>query len=498
MLLFCVYLVGLLLLLHVSSGLGLLKNDPLQLRTFEAAFFFKSLAVPAFYFLYKKAYGGVEGFDAGKFFHDAEIIGRYAYKDPWVYLQLLAGLQNESPTTELYQQCLAHTSNWDNGRMHELFYNDNRIVIRVHSVLSFLSAGSYFVQALFNCFIGFCGILFLYRALRDFFAGRELVLLLVLCFFPTLWFYTGAVLKEGLVLFVMGASAWKLKQLAIGQLHGRGWVQLGLLLALSFLLKPYLLLPAAASFFLLFRWHYRQLRNAAIIYVVLSMGLLLATNAVSTATSGKPLATLAAERARVFADAARGGIFLLDSTKFVRLEYDHTLVTNRQLGDSAYRILKNVPYTYWEHSHQQDTLYCSSNADTLTVYKLVYEIARSGSNILIEPPPQGLKAVGTYLYFALCFPLFWNAAGPLQWVASVENAVLLFCLLMAAVGLARGRWPRLPLVIWLGLALSLFVLIGATTPNSGAIFRYRAPVAIYVILAAVYVSRPGSPKNSPN
>jgi hypothetical protein len=35
-------------------------------------------------------------------------------------------------------------------------------------------------------------------------------------------------------------------------------------------------------------------------------------------------------------------------------------------------------------------------------------------------------------------------------------------------------------------ALGLCLLIGLTTPNSGAIFRYRSPAVIFILLAALY------------
>lgn len=493
MIAFVLYLALLLFLIQRSAVFGIAKNDPLSPIWFTSAFFLKSLAVPAFYFVYKKMYGGVEGFDAGKFFHDAEQIRAYAHQEPLTWLKLMFGLQNEGSDTALYQQCLAHTWNWDNGTLNDLFYNDNRVVIRLHSLLSFISFGSYFVQALFNCLLGFLGTVLLYKTFSDYFAGGRLWFLAMLCFFPTLWFYSGAVLKEGPTLLVMGCAAWQLKIAVNGKMRGRDWLVLFVALFFSFLLKPYLLIPCAFCFFLLFLLQRSKLRFPSLAFLCLGAVVLIAVNFLTGALRQKSLTDIAADRSRIFADAARGGIFLIDSIKFVRLEYDHTLLIPVPGRDSSYLIRRNVPFTYWEHSHQQDTLFNAGNPDTLTVYKLVYEIPRSGSNIYEETGAQNRTgSIARYFYYSLFHPFFFNAKGPLQWLASFENLLILLSLVLCAAGLVLRRRDALPVVVWLSLSLGLCLLIGATTPNSGAIFRYRAPAVIFILLSALYLFLPKS------
>lgn len=498
---FLVYFAFLLILILTTRLFGLLNDEPLRSRVFALSFAGKALAVPVFYLVYARAYGGIADFDAGKFFHDAETIGHYGTQHPLGYLKLLFGLQDDSPGSALYQDCIRWTYNWDNGDRPDLFYNDNRIVIRLHSLLSFISFGSYFVQALFNCFIGFVGLVLLYKALRDYFKGRELLLLLVLCFFPSLWFYCGAVLKEGLAMFFMGATAWMLKRAVEHKLRFTGWVTLALLLWLSLLHKPYLLVPTALCLCLLFILDYRVQRYKTIYFLVLLASAFGLANLLSHGLQHQSLEQIATERAREFADVARGGIFLLDEKKFVRLDYDSTLVERINGRDSCYRIRAGVPFTYWEHQHQQDTLYVASNQDTATVYKLVYLVPKSGSNISRAQEPFRVSAIAGYFYYSLFFPLFVNAQGPLQWMASAENCLLAFSLLVSAIGLLRNKRASLPAIVWLSLALLLCLVIGASTPNSGAIFRYRAPVVIFILLSALYylpqlkVQRPRSGLN---
>lgn len=495
MLWYILYLVLYLFLIYKTGVFGLAGKDPLSPRVFSIVFFYKALAVPVFYLVYKKAYGGVEGFDAGKFYHDAAVISDYASSDLSGYLKLLFGLQDELPGSALYDHCLINTYNWDNGNLPDFFYNDNRIVIRLHSLFHFIAFNSYFVHALFNCLLGFTGIIALYKSLRGWFEGKEIWLLLILCFFPTLWFYSGAVLKEGIALFVMGNTAWQLKKLSLRQSTFPGLVFLTALLTFSVLLKPYLLIPSVISFFLLFFIQQLPFKQKTILFFSSLLVLLVLVNGLTLLVKQKSLITIASDHQRLFADAAMGGIFLLDDTKFVRLEYDYKLVKKTEGKDSTYHIRSGVPFVYWEHSHQQDTLYTKYNTDTITAYKLVYDVPHSGSNIRhVNYGGNLLTAAGSYFYYSLFFPFFANAKGVLQWMASLENFAILISLILILWGLIRNKQPALPVVVWLSLALGLCLLIGATTPNSGAIFRYRSPVVVFILMSALYYRV--SPKTS--
>jgi hypothetical protein len=486
---FILYLFLILVLIYKTGCFGLVRATHISPILFCVLFLLKALAVPAFYLVYKKAYGGLEGFDAGKFFNDARIINEYSHQDFIGYLKLLFGLQNDAPGSDIYTECLKYTANWDNGSQVDFFYNDNRIVIRLHSLFHFIS-GSYFVHALLNCFLSFVGIVYLFKAFKDLFPNKEILFLLILCFFPSLWFYTGAVLKEGLALFTMGCLAYQLKQLAFNPKKLGDYISLFFLLCLATLLKPYLLIPSAFSFFIYFIVQKLNSKHKVIYFLSLLVVLLISVNTATVVLKGKSLVTIATNHQRVFADAAKGGIFLLDDSKFVRLDYDYTLTKKLPGADSLFSIKQDVPYVYWEHQHQQDTLYNRGNTDTLAIYKLVYDVPKSGSNILMTADAGFLKQVGGYFYYALFHPLFINAKGALQWMASFENLLLVISFVIITIGLIRNKKDAFPVVLFLCFALGLCLLIGATTPNSGAIFRYRSPVVIFILASALYYYKP--------
>ena len=175
------YLLLFLFLIYKNNFFNILKDDKLNSKLLSVFFAVKVIAVPVFYVIYKKLYGGIERFDSGKFFADAKIINSIAYSDFTEFIKLIFGLQNDEPGTFIYDKYIINTTEWDNGRIKDYLYNDNRIVIRIHALLNFLAFGSYYVHALFSCFLSFIGTTYLYKSLKDFFTGKEIYVLFIIC-----------------------------------------------------------------------------------------------------------------------------------------------------------------------------------------------------------------------------------------------------------------------------------------------------------------------------
>jgi len=483
-----IYLLIILFLIYKNSFFGLFKDDIITPKIFSFLFLLKTLAIPVFYLVYKKMYGGVEKFDAGKFYADAVTINHFAKSDPVEYIKLLFGFQNEEPGTNLYTNFIAHTTQWDNGRLKDYLYNDNRILIRIHSLLHFIAFNSYFVHALFSCLFSFIGITFIYKAIKQFFTGKELFVLLIICFLPALWFYTGAILKEGLCVFILGSLIYCFAKLFSLQYNWKIFLSLPVLIFMSFLLKPYILASAVLLFgFFFFVYHSKKIKGKINFFLSIIALVLFFGNILSIKLEEKSLLQIARMQQRMFADASKGGIFLLDSVKFVRLEFDSTLVKKVNNTDSIFTIKKNASFIYWEHSHQQDTLFLKANTDTLTQFKLVYQLSKSGSNINMESASKNaFSFIGASLYYSLFYPFFFNSKSLLQHLASLENLLIIISLVIIFYGLIKNKKEHLPAIAFAVFAILLCLLIGFTTPNSGAIFRYRSPAVIFLLLSALY------------
>lgn len=486
-----------LFLIYRNNFFGVFKDTSINSKTFTSLFVLKIIAIPVFYFVYKKLYGGLEKFDAGKFYTDSKIMNDFAQADPIEYVKLLFGLQDESPGTLLYDKYIVNTFQWDNGRLKDYLYNDNRVVIRIHSLLHFISFNSYYVHALFSCFLSFVGITYLYKAIKDHFKGKEVFVLLLLCLLPALWFYTGALLKEGLVIFILGCLLYSLKKLITEDYTLKIVVSVLALVFVSLLLKPYLLFFAAALFSLFFWFsNSKKIKYKPIALISALTIFLVLLNCFSLVFKNRSLLEAAIKHQRVFADASKGGIFLLDDKKFVRLEFDSTLVNKVGANDSLFTIKKNVPYIYWEHTHQDDTLFSAANTDTITQYKLVYQLPKSGSNISIASQDLFGLSISSF-YYSLFYPLFFNSKSFMQHLASLENLFVIISFIIILFGLIKNKKDNFPAITFVLFALLLCLLIGLTTPNSGAIFRYRSPAVVFILLAALYYLPVGKNRGEP-
>lgn len=471
--------------LFYKWGPHYLFNDPSISKKFILFLYvLKLLAIPAFYLVYVKLYGGLAQFDTGKYFSDARIISQ---SDLSFFVRCLLGLQNDTVGSDDYTRYLQYTQNWDNGTVKDYLYNDNRVVIRLHALLDLAARGSYFAHAVFSCTLSFVGIGLLYQSFQNNWSDRKHLILLCLVCFPALWFYTGALLKEGIVVFVMGASAYSLKTI-INRNPRPGQVITALLsLYLSVLLKPYLLL----SFFMLcviyfFGLRYRSFKKQLIFVSVSAVVFILGAEILSRALKHRSLYTAAMQHQQRFEALGRGGLFMTDGSRYMQLPPDTTVLKKHPLNPKLYTIAKGTAYMYWEPNQANDTLYARIENDTAKYFQKLYFIAPAGSTLYLDKRSIPMMFLSAF-YNTTMTPLFLHASGALQLLASFENLVLLVSLVIVVFNCRKASINRYWLLLFCTFAIAMFVFVGLTAPNSGAIFRYRAPIAVFLPIAALMV-----------
>ncbi len=479
-----IYLLIFAALVRYNGLFGIFDDNKITRPFFIICLFLKALAVPAFYFVYSKLYGGLEQFDSGKFYHDVQVINAYAWQDPLHFLKIIFGLQEESVHSEEFRECLAKTLYWDNGLTKEFRLNDNRMLIRIHALLHFLPFSSWWLHALFSCICSFLGLTFIYRSLQHFFPGKEKVVFLILCFFPSLWFFTGGFIKEGLAALILGIGLREVKQLA-----ENGWslrtLALVVVALLSFVLKPYLLLWSLFCFFLLFLISYKERKRGNLIFALCCLMFFAMLQISLYLWKSKGILDITNRHQQVFMGVARGGIFLSKGDYYLQLPYDTLQI--KKVRDSVYTIKKNVSYMYWDDANNNDTLYNRSNKDTLTQYDLVFMNPEAGSNLPVARYNEPVwKQILTALQNCLLRPFFGQPGGPFSMLASFENLLILISLVITVAGMILQRKPSLLPLCLICFALILCLLFGLTTPNTGAILRYRAPVMPFLLLAGLY------------
>jgi len=471
---------------------GLFRDENITKKQYSIFFIGKILAVPVLLFVYDKTYGGISQWDAGKFHHDVVVISDLLDSDPALFFKMMFGLADEQRGSAYHTFVLEQTYNWHNGNLKDYFYNDNRVLIRLHVFLNFLAFDKYPVLALFSCFLSFIGLQYLYKSLKDWYSGKETALFFILCFFPALWFYTGGLLKEGPTMFILGAAVFCLKKITSNALSWRLGFLFGILLLFSILLKPYFLLLALLNFGLFFTLkNLTAIKRKTPIFLSLMFLAFILLNIISIGVIGKSLSEVAIRQNTLFTGISKGGIFLEDSMRFIRLRNDTNLVKRVTTNPEYFSIKKSVEFMYWKTGFKLDTLYCVANEDTLAQYELVCMIAESHSNVKTYYN-NDLQMLAASYYYTLFYPSIFNATGVLQWLAAFENLAIMVAILISLLGLFQRKKDKFLPVTFLFVTVAMCLLVGITSPNSGAIFRYRAPAMIFLLLAALYYLESGT------
>jgi len=475
---------------------NLFEDNRISKTKFALIFAGKAIAVPVFIFVYNQFYGGIKNFDTGKFYHDVMVISDLAKKDLNFFLRFILGFQNDQLGSYDYEYAFRSTYNWSNGKIKDYVYNDNRILIRVHVLINFIAFNSYPVHALLNCFLSFIGIYFLFKTFKEWFVGKELLMLLILCFFPALWFYTGALLKEGISIFVLGNLAYQVKKVCFHKTLLLSKLYLVFLLLISVLLKPYVLAFSGVCFTLFFMLvRSSKIKNKVIVFISVLFFFVFLVNIFSILLKNRSIGTAIMQHQQRFISVSKGGIFLENALTFARLPNDTALIKKVPGTKNIFTINSKVSFIYWK-TGKKDTLYCLDNSDTVSRYELVEIIHESHSNISTSQTNL-LSVIASCYYYTLFYPFFFNAANALQFLASFENLAIVAALIMIIFGMFQNRKNSLLPVAFMCIALCICLLVGFSAPNSGAIFRYRSPAIIFMLLAALYYCKQLFKKRKP-
>jgi hypothetical protein len=446
-----------------------------------------------------KLYGSIQYSDTGNYYRDSKAIHDISNTSFKEFFKVIFGLTENGKGSFVFESYLKHTTTWDQSS-EEIMYNDNRLMLRFHALIHFISLGNYYVHALFSCLLGFLGINWVYKTFKDSFKGKELYFFLIWVLFPGVWFWTGALFKEGPALFLMGWLLVSLKRTILLKKYSFKNSSMTLIgIVLSFLFKPYLMLPVMMATFLFFAALRFTRTGIAFKYIFAFSLMLLFGNLACSILFKKDAVKILSQRQRDFLDMSEGGLFLLGPDKFIRTQYDYSLLEiDSSQAEIKAKIKQGVPYTYWEHSHQQDTLYCLSNADTSTNYTFLYYVPRAHST-LHGPKLDGswasfIKSVPYAEYICTLKPFFFDARNIPDVMSSLENLLILAAILFFLYSRLRHRSGNPYYCYFLSIPFLVFLFIGMTSPNLGAIERYRCLVVPFILITALLSSTINDPR----
>ncbi|MCS6933860.1 MAG: hypothetical protein NZM35_01740 [Chitinophagales bacterium] len=155
------------------------------------------------WWIYTFYYTKTEFNDVHKFYRDALILYEAASENPKVFLHLMIADNSTAFSNPEYRYYLNRMRNWFRN-FDEAPVNENRIVIRSHALLMFLSGKTYLVHVLWMCFISYLGWLLFLTPISKSATPSQNVFLLASMLMPSVLAWSSAVLKEPYLVLGMG------------------------------------------------------------------------------------------------------------------------------------------------------------------------------------------------------------------------------------------------------------------------------------------------------
>ncbi len=430
--------------------------------------------------------------DEDNYFHDALLFNDLAKEKPLFYLKFL--LDKEPADEDIFNRYYTQTQAW--YKAPEFFYNDNRWVVKIYSILVFFSEKNLSVLRLFSAFFALIGFFLIWLFFKYLWgkidasvvlkkSNESLVFLISQCF-PFYFFYTSFVLKESLLILILGVALVLLYQMFFYERkRGKYILMLVLLLPVLMTFRPLFTLSALffSTIFMMVIKYVKSYKTpvfigCSVICILLIIGIFKKVLSVR-------VFNIIQYRQERFLDASKGGIFLLNSKKFVRVPYDWKgLKIDSSQSIPSVCIRKSIPIMYWELTHLNDTIFVE-NKDTTEEYKVLYFIEKAHRTVYIQPLNSRqsipynfisiLQALNVFFFYPQCIESIMDLV---VWFESL--GILLGIVMLLFWGRYKYNYFSTYLLFWM---LLLIVIIALTSPNTGAIVRYR-----YFILPVLFIN----------
>lgn len=431
-----------------------------------------------FLFIYSEFYGnGSLSADAGSFMLESEVLNNVFYKSPKDYFQLLFALGDQ---TELTAQYLTRTNHWDAGS--QAILSDNRNILRIQSVIQFISFGNASIHILVMCFISMIGVKHLCIGIRTktklSFTKTFWILLLI----PSILFWASGILKEPFMFLGFGLFIRSI----LGNEKGiKKWLffVIGSILLIAF--KPYVIICIIPA--ILFYFFYKKLPKFKLVGALMILLALFFLSIFTFKSTSEKALTLMTRKQFDFINIARGGLHVNneESFYFFRIDQVDELIFK---GDSI-RLKKPMDILILKHGSMEEPipkrLYPSEK-----YYFVYYNNIQSDGYIPVtlinNSPLQLVYNIPESLENVLFRPYFTDPGSWLKYPATIE-LILIYAFLLFSFIKRRVLSEDDKNLIY-SILLFIFLLsltIGWVTPVLGAIARYRIPILVGLVFIAL-------------
>ncbi|HIN40094.1 MAG TPA: hypothetical protein EYM84_07460 [Flavobacteriales bacterium] len=391
-------------------------------KTIAGLFLIKLFAGIVLALIYTYYYPYRQAADIYKYYDAGEAIYNTLLKNPSLYFQIIFGINSEDPQIK---EVLETANHWYKPS-ESVFYNDSRTIMRFNAIVRIVSFGSIGVHTAVMCFLSFIGLTALYKTCLRFMHDKKKELLFAIYLIPSVVFWGSGLIKESMVLFVMGCFIYFCFQLIHGHINPKN--------ILGFLFFT--------IFFLLSK-----------IYVLLAL--------------------LPALLAYFICERFKSGNTMLKHGLLYLLLLTFTL--NIHLAIPNYNILEIIS------NKQSEFLLLAKHNEAGSLY----QIPTIEPNAL-----SFISGFPLAVFNVLLRPLFFDMSTPIVFLAIMENIVIMLIIGFCLLFFKRKTEHLNFMLFCIGFVVLLFGIIGMTTPVLGAVVRYKIPgLPLLMIIFLFYYNK---------
>jgi hypothetical protein len=414
----------------VIARMPLFAKSNLRISALLIIFYLKVVAGISITLIYTYYYKERSTSDIYKYFDDAQVISSAIRENPKVYIELVLGLNDDSPAHLSYTNKMRNWSPLDAQWLNYTktkdtnYFNSNRIITRINAVLMLFSNGNIYIHVLFFSFISFLGLFYLYKQMLANGVKNNILVVLVIFALPSTLLWCSGALKDTLVLALLNIFMYVLLKKVNFYAY---FIDLMLLLFLLY--------------FIVITKYY----VAIALFPVLS-GFMV-----------KRLFKLSALKSYLFS------ITLLILFAFIMPVIFPAADIWQMLIDKREEALKTA---IWAEANHQIFYHTISN----TFIELIINVPIAIFNGIFKP-------------------FIWEAGkSPFILLSGIENLILACLLILCLLKIKVDNFKKEIVLFYLIFSLSAAFIIGFTTPVTGGLVRYKTIFIIYFLLACIQLT----------
>ena len=355
-------------------------------------------------------------------------------------------------------------------------------MIRLHSLLHFLSFKLPEVHILFMALISTLSGFLFYRSIRNKTRVSNYISIIVVCFIPNFLFWSSGLLKEPIYVFGFSLIIYSLfaKEKLV-----KHWLAFTTGILLLLLFKFHFLLIVLLGITI---WRISRLFDANKIILTATITLSSIFFLLLTFSSLRVELTKTISRKQFdFKNISRGGLHI-DTDSCFYFFNEHQLDNLSIKNDSVFLIAKTEVLKV-NHKHR-------GAPDTVTLFpdgvKMKIHFMRPKSESYFELTDlnfnfnQLVKLIPEGLINGFFRPFYYEKNGLLKWISIVEWLLIWAFFLFSFRWIKNISFTQIELYIFLFvISLLSAMIIGWTTPVSNAIVRYRIPIHLCMVLVTL-------------